>query len=83
MKKIEPLRNIRLKLNSLFLQLVTGFLCIILLLASLTSYAISVSKNNIRQEVVKYNTLMLHNTMENYEKHLEMIKKQMVSILLQ
>lgn len=77
MKKIEPLSYIRLKLNSLFPQLVTGFLCIILLLASLTSYAISVSKNNVRQEIVKYNTLMLHNTMENYEKHFEMIKKQM------
>ncbi|MDF2644841.1 MAG: helix-turn-helix protein [Paenibacillus sp.] len=77
MKKIEPLRYIRLKLNSLFLQLVTGFLCIILLLASLTSYAISVSKSNLRQEIVKYNTLMLHNTMENYEKHFELIKKQM------
>lgn len=73
----QPLRYIRSKSNSLFLQLVSGFMCIILLLASLTAYAISVSKNNIRQEVVKYNTLMLSNTMENYEKHFEMIKKQM------
>ncbi|GGF61720.1 hypothetical protein GCM10010912_03620 [Paenibacillus albidus] len=78
MKKIERLRYIRLKLDSLFLQLVAGFLCIIVLLASLTYYAVSVSKDNIRQEIVKYNTLMLHNTMENYENHLEMIKKQMV-----
>lgn len=78
MKKIEPMRYIRLKLNSLFLKLVTGFLCIILLLASLISYAISVSKTNLKQEIVKYNTLMLHNTMENYEKHFELIKKQMV-----
>lgn len=75
--KIQPLRFIRLKFNSLFLQLVAGFLCIILLLASLTSYALSVSKNDLRQEVVKYNTLMLHNMMENYEKHFEIIKKQM------
>jgi two-component system response regulator YesN len=78
MKKIDPLRYIRLKLNSLFLQLVTGFLCIIVLLASLTYYTVSASINNIRQEIGKYNTLMLHNTMENYENHLEMIKKQMV-----
>lgn len=75
--KIKPLRYIRLKLNSLFLQLVTGFLGIILLLASLTSYAISESKNDLRQEIVKYNTLMLNNMMENYEKHFEIIKKQM------
>lgn len=78
MKKLEPLRYLRLKLNSLFLQLVTGFLCIIVLLGSLTYYAVSASINNIRDEIVKYNTLMLHNTIENYENHLEMIKKQMV-----
>ena len=74
----KPLRYLRLKFNSLFLQLVAGFLCIIILLASLTYYAVSDSINNIRQEISKYNTLMLHNTMENSENHLEMIKKQMV-----
>ncbi|WP_172251398.1 helix-turn-helix domain-containing protein [Saccharibacillus deserti] len=78
MRKIKPKRFIRLKLNSLFLQLITGFLCIIVLLASLTYYAVSASITHIRQEIGKYNTLMLHNTMENYEDHLEMIKKQMV-----
>ncbi len=54
-----------------------GFFCIILLLVSLTYYAISVSKNNLRQEGIKYNSLMLHNSMENYEKHLDLIKQQM------
>jgi len=73
----RPLHYIRMKSRSLFLRLLAGFLCIILLLVALISYAISVSKNNVRHEIVKYNTLMLQNTMGNYEKHFEMIKKQM------
>ncbi|WP_158560378.1 helix-turn-helix domain-containing protein [Paenibacillus contaminans] len=52
-------------------------MCIILLLGSLTIYSISVSKQNVRQEIVKYNTLMLENTRNSYEKHLDLIKRQM------
>lgn len=77
MKKFDPLRYFRLKPGSLFLRLVAGFLCIIALLASLTTYAVSESQKNVRQEIVKYNTLMLRNTMENYENHFDIIKSQM------
>ncbi|TLS50043.1 helix-turn-helix transcriptional regulator [Paenibacillus antri] len=77
MPKLRRLRQIRMRSNSLFLRLVAGFLCIILLLVCLTSYALSVSKSNVRHEIVKYNTLMLRNTMENYENHFEIITKQM------
>ncbi|MFD0673051.1 helix-turn-helix domain-containing protein [Cohnella sp. GCM10027633] len=77
MNRRQPLRYIRSKSNSLFLRLVAGFLCIILILAALTTYTLSVSKSNVREEIVKYNTLMLRNTMANYEKHFDMIKKQM------
>ncbi len=66
-----------MKSNSLFWRLVAGFMCIILLLVCLTTYALSVSKRNVGQEIVKYNTLMLRNTKENYENHFEIIKKQM------
>jgi len=75
--KFQPLRYFRNLSSTLFLRLMAGFLCIILLLVSLTAYALSVSKNNVRQEVVKYNTLMLDSTMENYEKHFDIIRKQM------
>lgn len=77
MNKFNPLRYYRLKSGSLFLRLVAGFLCIIVLLASLTTYAVSESQKNVRQEIVKYNTLMLRNTMENYENHFDIIKSQM------
>jgi|GEM_PF-1989606 len=77
MNRIRPLRFIRTKSNSLFLRLVASFLFIIVLLASLTSYAVSVSKSNVKHEIVKYNTLMLNNTTDNYEKHFEIIKQQM------
>ncbi|WP_309122023.1 AraC family transcriptional regulator [Paenibacillus sp.] len=77
MLKLRHLGQIRMRSNSLFLRLVAGFLCIILLLVCLTSYALSVSKSNVRHEIVRYNTLMLRNTMENYESHFEIITKQM------
>ncbi|MNI02216.1 HTH-type transcriptional regulator YesS [compost metagenome] len=78
MSKLQPiLYYIRNRSNSLFLRLVAGFLCIILLLVSLTLYSISVSKQSVRKEIVKYNTLMLKNTMESYEKHMDMLNKQM------
>lgn len=73
----QPWRYLRTKSKSLFLRLVAGFLCIILILAALTTYTLSVSKSNVREEIVKYNTLMLRNTMANYEQHFDMIKKQM------
>ncbi|PYI57407.1 helix-turn-helix domain-containing protein [Paenibacillus flagellatus] len=77
MKYIQPILFIRNQSNSLFARLVAGFLIIILLLASLTMYSMSVSKRSVRQEIVKYNTLMLDNTRASYEKHLDLIKKQM------
>ncbi|WNQ12532.1 helix-turn-helix domain-containing protein [Paenibacillus aurantius] len=77
MNGIRSLRFLRAKSNTLFMRLVLSFFFIIVLLVSLTSYAVSVSKSSVRHEIVKYNSLMLHNTTENYEKHLEMIKRQM------
>ncbi|WP_409346172.1 helix-turn-helix domain-containing protein [Paenibacillus sp. MBLB4367] len=77
MKHLQPVLFFRRRSNSLFIRLIAGFLVIILLLASLTIYSISVSKRNVRQEIVKYNTLMLENTMNGYEKHLDLVKKQM------
>ncbi|UKS28540.1 AraC family transcriptional regulator [Paenibacillus sp. HWE-109] len=73
----QPILFIRNRSNSLFIRLIAGFLCIVLLLASLMIYSISVSKQNVRAEIVKYNTLTLENTRDSYEKHLDQIKKQM------
>lgn len=78
MKRLQSVLFFRRRSNSLFIRLIAGFLCIILLLASLTIYSISVSKGNVRKEIVKYNTLMLENTMNGYEKHLDLVKRQMV-----
>lgn len=78
MKMIRPILFIRNRTNSLFLRLIVGFLCIVLLLASLNLYSISESKKSVRHEVVKYNTSLLANTRDSYEKHLDLIKKQML-----
>ncbi|GGI44671.1 hypothetical protein GCM10008018_08260 [Paenibacillus marchantiophytorum] len=78
MRKLHPFFYIKNRSTSLFLRLLSGFLCITLLLSTLTLYSFTVSKQNVRKEIVKYNTLMLHNTMESYEKHFDMIKRQML-----
>ncbi|NBD23894.1 helix-turn-helix domain-containing protein [Paenibacillus glycinis] len=78
MRKIRPILYLRNGMNSLFARLVAGFLFIVLLLASLTVYAVSVSNRSVKQEVVKYNTSLLDNTRDSYEKHLNLIKQQML-----
>ncbi|KRE98466.1 hypothetical protein ASG89_05550 [Paenibacillus sp. Soil766] len=78
MKTLQPVLFIRNNSNSLFIRLIAGFLCIIVLFASLTLYSMSVSKESVRKEIVKYNTLMLENTKGNYENHFNLIKKQML-----
>lgn len=77
MRQLQPLLFFRRRSYSLFMRLIAGFLCIIVLLVSLTVYAISVSKRSVKQEIVNYNTLMLDNAMNGYEKHLDLVKKQM------
>ncbi|MFB9330799.1 helix-turn-helix domain-containing protein [Paenibacillus aurantiacus] len=77
MKTLQSLLSVRPRSNSLFLRLIAGFLCIILLLGSFTLYTLAESKRSVRAGIVKYNTLMLANTMNSYEKHLDLVRKQM------
>ncbi|CAM4296362.1 AraC-like DNA-binding protein [Paenibacillus endophyticus] len=82
MKPLQSLLFFRRKSNSLFLRLIAGFLCIILLLGSFTLYTLAESKKNVRQGIVQYNTLMIENTMNSYEKHLDLVRKQMSQFFL-
>jgi AraC-like DNA-binding protein len=47
-------------------------------MCTLTLYSFSESKNMVKNEIVKYNSLMLHHSMESYEKHIDLIKRQML-----
>lgn len=78
MRKIQPILFIRNRSGSLFLRLIIGFLCIVLMLASLNVYSLTVSRHNVKQEVEKYNTLLLNNAKDSYEKHLNLIQQQML-----
>lgn len=82
MRKFNPLPLFKDRSTSLFLRLLSGFLCIILLMSSLVLYFYAESKKNVRDQIVKYNTLMLQHTTEGYEKHLDMVKRQMLVFLL-
>lgn len=82
MRKFNPIPLFKDRSTSLFLRLLSGFLCIILLMSSLVLYVYSESKKSVRDEIVKYNTLMLQHTTESYEKHLDMVKRQMLVFML-
>ena len=79
LQKVLPSKN---KSNSLFFNLIIGFLTIIIVLVTLHFITISISANKVRDEIIKYNTLNLNNTVDSYEKHLEMAKRTMLSFLI-
>ena len=73
-----PFLSFKERSTSLFWRLLSAFLCIIVLMCALTLYSFSESKNQVKNEIVKYNTLMLQHSMESYEKHIDLIKRQML-----
>lgn len=55
-----------------------SFLVIILMLSSFNFFSISFSKNNVRNEVIKYNTNNLNHTTDSYEKHFDLVKTTLI-----
>ncbi len=82
MKAFQYVLPPRTKTNSLFVHLILAFLSIIIVLVTLHFITISISSNKVREEIIKYNTLNLNNTVESYEKHFELLKGTMLSFLI-
>lgn len=77
------MKNIlRLKLitNSLFVRLLISFLITILLLVSFNFFSFTFFKNNIREEIITYNTINVSNTVENYEEHIQGIVESSIML---
>lgn len=77
--KLLPTRG---KSYSLLVNLTHAFLTIIIVLVLFHFITISLAAENLRKEIVKYNTLTLKNTVEGYEKHYGLVNENMLSFLI-
>ncbi|KIL40381.1 hypothetical protein SD70_14220 [Gordoniibacillus kamchatkensis] len=72
--------KIRTTTNSLFIRLFASFLIVIVILVSFTYFSLSYSKNKVRDEVIRYNTLNLKATTDSYEKEFELVKNLLLNL---
>lgn len=68
------LQELRQKTNSLFIKLLTSFMTIIVLLLSFNFLSYAFFRSNITDEILRYNKLNLDKTINDYEKHLTLIR---------
>lgn len=62
------------KKNLLLFKLLAAFFAVIVLLVSFNVISYTYFSNNIQQEIIRYNTQNLTNTVERYENHLQIIQ---------
>ncbi|RAV15309.1 helix-turn-helix domain-containing protein [Paenibacillus contaminans] len=66
--------------NTLFFKLLTGFICVILLILSFHLFSYSFFNSNIQREIINNNQQNLNNTVERYENHIRMIQGAVVRL---
>lgn len=79
---METIKQLAGRSNSLFNRLLISFLVIILLLTGFSLYSISIVKNHLRGELIRYNTLNLTNTAQRYENHFRQIRTRSLEAML-
>ncbi|GAA3409611.1 helix-turn-helix domain-containing protein [Paenibacillus hodogayensis] len=72
--------QLRQNANSLFMKLLFSFMAIIVLLISFNFLSYTFFRNNVTNEILRYNNLNLDKTVSDYEKHLSLIRKVAFSI---
>ncbi|NOU66620.1 helix-turn-helix domain-containing protein [Paenibacillus sp. LMG 31461] len=70
------------KTSSLFMRLLVSFFIIIVLLVSFILYSVVFYRGSIKVEIIKYNTLSLQKTSENYENLIGAIHNAVLSFSL-
>ncbi|WP_165452116.1 helix-turn-helix domain-containing protein [Paenibacillus thalictri] len=68
------------QINSVFFQVFSKFLIIILLLTSFNYFSFSFFKNNILDEIIKNNKLNLNNTVKEYEEYFIALREEMLRL---
>lgn len=72
--------SLPLKWNSLFVRLLLSFLLLIALLLSFNWFAFAFFKTNVHREIVSYNMLGLAKSVDNYEKHFNLIEFNLMQL---
>jgi len=70
------------KTSSLFIRLLVSFLIIISLLVSFILFSVVFYRGSIKDEIIKYNTLSMQKTTENYENLIAMIHSSVLTFSL-
>ncbi|SCW30332.1 Two-component response regulator, YesN/AraC family, consists of REC and AraC-type DNA-binding domains [Paenibacillus tianmuensis] len=74
--------RIKMKARSVFFKLLLSFLGVIVLLVIFELLTYGVFRQSLRDEIIKYNTVNLTNTTNDYEKHYELLEKTMLNLYL-
>ncbi|OPH57135.1 hypothetical protein BC351_25020 [Paenibacillus ferrarius] len=82
---LKALFKLRLKekTSSLFIRLFVSFLIIIALLVSFILFSVVYYRGGIKDEIIKYNTLSLQKTTENYENLIAVIHSSVLAVSLE
>ncbi|WP_127579333.1 helix-turn-helix domain-containing protein [Paenibacillus koleovorans] len=69
--------------SSLFIRLLVSFLVVISLLVAFILFSVMYYRGDIKEELIKYNTLNLKNTTDSYESLFELIHNSILTFSLQ
>ncbi|MBD2865511.1 helix-turn-helix domain-containing protein [Paenibacillus oceani] len=64
--------------NSLFVKLLSGFLLVIALLLSFNVLSFTFFQTNIQKQIIDHNTLNMKNTVNGYEKQMQLVESAML-----
>lgn len=79
MRRMRQILQLKQKQRPLFYWLLLSFLSIISLLVLFILYSLGFFQDQIRAEIIKYNTQNLQSTVSGYENHLELVKNALSS----
>ncbi|MBO9605094.1 MAG: helix-turn-helix transcriptional regulator [Paenibacillaceae bacterium] len=69
-----------LRRKTLFFKLLTGFVCVILLVISFNLFSYSFFKRNIEMSIIRNNQQNLNNTVDRYENHIRLIQSTVIRL---
>ncbi|HZG75806.1 MAG TPA: hypothetical protein VEZ72_08095, partial [Paenibacillus sp.] len=75
---LQKLRVTRFS-HPLFRRLLASYCLVVLLLVSFTFFTFTFFREQIREEIIRYNTLNLQSTVDGYEDHVNLIYRTMLS----
>ncbi len=75
---LQKLRVTRFS-HPLFRRLLASYCLVVLLLVSFTFFTFTFFREQIREEIIRYNTLNLRSTVDGYEDHVNLVYRTMLS----